>query len=76
VIVVQLWIVLTTYRDVVTPAFSRPFVVTVLLSSDAFSPATDLPIGRRMKPLSPTEYITHHLTFFTHPVKDEAGSGR
>ena len=23
--------------------------------------------------LSPTEYITHHLTFFTHPVKDEGG---
>ena len=23
--------------------------------------------------LSPTEYINHHLTFFTHPVKDEGG---
>ena len=23
--------------------------------------------------LSPTDYITHHLTFFTHPVKDEGG---
>ena len=35
VIVVQLWIVLTTYRDVVTPAFFTAFVITVLLSSVA-----------------------------------------
>jgi len=35
VIVVQLWIVLTTYRDVVTAAFLATFVVTVLLSSVA-----------------------------------------
>ena len=35
VIVVQLWLVLTTYRDVVTGAFLATFVVTVLLSSVA-----------------------------------------
>ena len=31
VIVVQLWLLLTTYRDVVMPAFFTAFVVTVLL---------------------------------------------
>jgi ATP synthase protein I len=35
VIVAQLWMVLTTYRDVVTAAFLATFVVTVLLSSVA-----------------------------------------
>jgi ATP synthase protein I len=31
VIVLQLWLVLTTYRDVVLPAFFAAFVITVLL---------------------------------------------
>ncbi len=31
VIVVQLWLVLTTYHEVVVPAFLAAFVVTVLL---------------------------------------------
>jgi ATP synthase protein I len=35
VIVVQLWLLLTTYGDVVMPAFLTAFVVTVLLSSVA-----------------------------------------
>lgn len=35
VIVVQLWLVLTTYREVVTAAFLAAFVITVLLSSVA-----------------------------------------
>jgi len=35
VILLQLWIVLATYRDVVLPAFIAAFVVTVLLSSVA-----------------------------------------
>jgi ATP synthase protein I len=33
VIAVQLWLVLTQYRDVVAPAFFAVFIVTVLLSS-------------------------------------------
>ena len=33
VIVVQLWLVLTQYRDFVAPAFFAAFIVTVLLSS-------------------------------------------
>ena len=35
VILVQLWIVLATYRDVALPAFLAAFVITVLLSSVA-----------------------------------------
>jgi ATP synthase protein I len=31
VIIVQLWLVLTTYRDIVVPAFLSAFVVTVLV---------------------------------------------
>jgi ATP synthase protein I len=33
VIVVQLWLVLTQYRDLVAPGFFAAFIVTVLLSS-------------------------------------------
>lgn len=36
VIILQLWLVLTTYRDVVPAAFFATFVITVLLFSMAF----------------------------------------
>ena len=36
VIVVQLWLVLTTYKDLVPAAFFATFVITVLLFSMAF----------------------------------------
>ena len=36
VIILQLWLVLTTYKDVVPAAFFATFVITVLLFSMAF----------------------------------------
>ena len=36
VIILQLWLVLTTYKDLVPAAFFATFVITVLLFSMAF----------------------------------------